>query len=163
MQTIVGMFESRDAAEDAILHLQKSGYTNDQIGVAMRDHRESAEIAEGTGAGDLSAEGATAGAISGAGVGALIGLALAGSAIALPGLGPVLIAGPLAAGLTGAGVGAASGGLVGGLVGAGIPEEEAKEYHERIERGHILISVRCDDSAAPEARRILVSEGGENV
>ena len=160
MQTVVGMFESRDAAEDAILHLQKSGFANDQIGVAMRDYRESAEVAEATGADDLSAEGATAGAISGAGVGALIGLALAGSAIALPGIGPILVAGPLAAGLTGAGVGAASGGLVGGLIGAGIPEEEAKEYHSRLERGHILISVRCDDSNASTARRILTSEGG---
>ncbi len=163
MRTVVGMFETRDAAEDAIQRLLSAGFTRDKIGVAMRDPRESREIAEKTGADDLSAEGATAGAVSGAGVGALIGLALVGSTIAIPGVGPVLIGGPLVAGLTGAGVGAASGGLIGGLIGAGIPEEEARDYSERIERGHILVSVECDESLVPRARQILVEEGARNA
>lgn len=163
MRTVVGMFETRDAAEDAIQRLLAAGFTRDHIGVAMRDTRESGELAERTGTDDLSAEGATAGAVSGAGVGALIGLALVGSTIALPGVGPVLIGGPLAAGLTGAGIGAASGGLIGGLVGAGIPEDEAKDYSGRIERGHILVSVQCDESLVPRARQILVSEGAQTA
>jgi hypothetical protein len=163
MRTVVGMFETRDAAEDAINRLQAAGFTRDQIGVAMRDHRESADVAERTGADDLSGEGATAGAVSGAGVGALIGLALAGSSVVLPGIGPVLIGGPLVAGLTGAGVGAVSGGLIGGLIGAGIPEHEAKEYASRIESGHILVSVQCDEALVPRARQILVEEGARNA
>lgn len=163
MRTVVGMFETRDAAEDAIQRLLSAGFNRDQIGVAMRDQGEAREMAERTGADDLSAEGATAGAVSGAGVGALIGLALVGSTIALPGIGPVLIGGPLAAGLTGAGIGAASGGLIGGLIGAGIPEEEAREYSERIERGHILVSVQCDEDRVPRAREILVEEGARSV
>ncbi len=104
MRTVVGMFETREAAEDAINRLLAAGFTREAIGVAMRDPREASEIAESTGTEDLSAEGATAGAVSGAGVGALVGLALVGSTVLVPGVGPVLIGGPLAAALTGAGV-----------------------------------------------------------
>jgi hypothetical protein len=163
MRTVVGAFETRDAAEDAIERLKAAGFGADRIGVVMRDPRETGEFAESTGVGDMSGEGATVGAISGAGVGALIGLALAGSSIILPGIGPVLIGGPLVAGLTGAGVGAASGGLIGGLIGSGIPEEEARDYATRVEQGHILVSVQADDVMASRARQILVEEGARNV
>ena len=135
MQTVAGLFETRAAAEDAIRRLQAAGFSADRIGVAMKDTREAGEIAEATGAGDLSEEGATIGAVSGASVGALVGLALVGSTLVLPGLGTFLIGGPLVAALTGAGIGAASGGLVGGLIGAGIPETDAQDYASRLERG----------------------------
>jgi len=163
MQTVVGLFETREDAEDAIRRLQASGFANESIGVAMRDARQSEEVAATTGAEDLSEEGATAGAVSGAGVGALIGLALVGSSFVLPGVGTFLIGGPLAAGLTGAGIGAASGGLIGGLIGAGIPEEDATDYASRLERGHILVSVQTDDAQAPRAREILRSEGARTA
>lgn len=163
MQTVVGMFETRPEAEDAINRLQTAGFPRERIGVAMRDHRQSADVAETTGAGDLAAEGATAGVVSGAGVGALIGIALAGSSVILPGIGPLLIGGPIAAGLTGAGIGAASGGLLGGLIGAGIPEEEAKVYHTRLEQGHILVSVQCEPTEAVRARQILIAEGAHTA
>jgi len=159
MQTVVGLFENRSAAEDAIRRLQASSFANDSIGVAMRDTREASDLASTTGAEDLSEEGATAGAVSGAGVGALIGLALVGSNFVLPGVGTFLIGGPLAAALTGAGIGAASGGLVGGLIGAGIPEEDASVYAERLERGHILVSVQASDAQVARAREILREEG----
>jgi len=174
MQTVVGMFETRNAAEDAIRRLQAAGFSNDAIGVAMRDTTESSELAASTETGDLAAEGATAGALSGAGVGALVGLALVGSTIVLPGIGPILVGGSLAAGglvaggataaaLTGAGIGAASGGLIGGLIGAGIPEHEATDYAERLERGHILVSVRCHEAQTARAREILIEEGARSV
>ncbi len=163
MKTIVGMFETRNDAEDAIHRLQAAGFSRESIGVAMKDTRESGDLASSEGANDLSAEGATAGVLSGAGVGALVGLALVGSSILLPGLGTVLIGGPIAAGLTGAAVGAASGGLIGGLVGAGIPEDEASEYQSRIERGHILVSVQAADHEVARARQILVEEGARSV
>lgn len=159
MRTVVGMFETRTDAEDAIRRLQAAGFANEAIGVAMRDVKEAGAVAEATGTEDLSEEGATAGAVSGAGVGALVGLALVGSTFVLPGVGTFLIGGPLAAALTGAGIGAASGGLVGGLIGAGIPEEEATGYAERLESGHILVSVQAPDTQAATARKILVEEG----
>ena len=163
MKTVVGMFETRSEAEDAIQRLQAAGFGREVIGVAMKDTREAGDLAEATGANDLSAEGATAGLVSGAGVGALVGLALVGSTVLLPGIGTVLIGGPLAAGLTGAAVGAASGGLVGGLVGAGIPEEEATEYQSRISKGHILVSVQAADHEVTRARQILVEEGARTA
>jgi hypothetical protein len=170
MQTIVGMFETRDAAQDAVEQLIASGFEKESLGVVMRDPRESADLASATGADDLSAEGATAGAVSGLGVGALIGLALVGSSVLLPGIGPILIGGSLATGavtaagttaaaVTGAGIGAVSGGLLGGLIGAGIPEDDAQAYAGRIEQGHVLVSVRSEDNRADLARRILQAEG----
>lgn len=163
MKTVIGMFETRTDAEDAIHRLQAAGFSRDAIGVAMKDSRDAEVLADATGANDLSAEGATAGVLSGAGVGVLVGLALVGSTVLLPGIGTVLIGGPLAAGLTGAAVGAASGGLVGGLVGSGIPEDEATEYHERIVRGHILVSVQAEEHEVARARQILVEEGARTA
>jgi len=133
------------------------------IGVAMRDTEKAGDLAESTGSNDLSAEGATAGGLSGAVVGSLVGLALVGSTVLLPGIGTVLIGGPLAAGLTGAAAGAVSGGLIGGLVGAGIPEDEATEYQSRLEKGHILVSVQANDTEVARARQILVEEGARTA
>ena len=124
-----------------------------------------------TGTDDLSAEGATAGAVSGAGVGALIGLALVGSTLVIPGVGPVLIGGSLATGavtsagtaaaaLTGAGIGGVSGGLIGGLVGAGIPEDEASGLcRADRERPHPRRGQRRRGRAAPAPGRSCIQEG----
>jgi hypothetical protein len=168
MQTVVGLFESKAEVESAIRRLQAAGFDSESIGVAMRDRTESGELAEATGAGDLTEEGAAAGAVSGAGLGILIGLALVGSTIVLPGVGPFVVGGalaggPLAAALAGAGIGAVSGGLIGGLVGSGIPEDEAEHYASGLERGGILVSVRVPDDRADEARRILDEEGARRT
>jgi hypothetical protein len=159
MRTVVGLYETRAAAEDAIRRLQAAGYSQERIGVAMKDTSEAGDIAQATGTSDMTEEGATVGAVAGAGVGALVGLALVGSTIVLPGLGTILVAGALAAGLTGAGIGAASGGLIGGLIGAGIPETEAQDYASRLELGHILVSVQVPEAEVHRAREIL-TEGG---
>ncbi|MBX6314363.1 MAG: hypothetical protein IRY99_15840, partial [Isosphaeraceae bacterium] len=105
---------------------------------------------------------------------ALIGFALVGSTIVLPGVGPILVGGSLATGslvaggataatLTGAGIGAASGGLIGGLIGAGIPEAEARDYATRLERGDILVSVQVPDQEVDRARQLLVEEGARGA
>ena len=159
MKTVVGMFETRAEAEDAIRRLLAAGFGNESIGVAMRDTREAGEVVESAGGHDLSGEGATAGIVSGGAVGTLVGIALVGSHLLLPGIGPIVIGGPIAAALTGAGIGAASGGIIGGLIGAGIPEEEAKGYSTGLEAGHILVSVQTDDADETRARQILLQEG----
>jgi hypothetical protein len=163
MKNVVALFETRDDAESAIHRLKTRGVGIDSISVAMRDVSESSELAAATGAEDMSAEGATAGAVSGAAVGTLVGLALVGSTIVLPGVGTFLIGGPLAAGLAGAGIGAASGGLFGALVGAGIPEHEASHFASGLEQGAILVSVNVPDDQAPEAARILDEEGSRRT
>ncbi|WP_435021908.1 general stress protein [Tundrisphaera sp. TA3] len=159
MRTVVGLFDARSGAEAAIRRLQADGVDRDSISVAMKDVREASSISESTGVGDLSDEGATAGLVSGAGVGALIGIALVGSTVLLPGLGTVLIGGPIAAALTGAGIGAASGGLIGGLIGAGIPEEEAQHFSSAIESGGIFVSANVPDDQVATVRRVFDEEG----
>jgi hypothetical protein len=174
MQTVVGLFERRVDAEEAVRRLQDAGFAADSIGVAMRDPEHAGELAAEAGVGDISAEAATAGALSGAGVGALVGLALVGSTLVLPGIGAILVGGSLATGavtaagttaaaLTGAGIGAASGGLIGGLVGAGIPEHEAREHFSSVERGDVLVTVQTTDDRAPRARQILAEEGARST
>jgi hypothetical protein len=159
MATIVGMFDTRAEAEAAIERLEDRGVKRDRLSVAMKDHKEAAELADSTGAHDLSGEGAMAGFASGAGVGVLVGLAIAGSTVVLPGVGTFVIGGPLAAALTGAGVGAASGGLIGGLIGAGIPESEAEHFSAGMERGLVLVAAHVPEEQSAEVRKILDEEG----
>jgi len=159
MHQVVGLFESRGAAESTIHRLKETGIGLDLVSIALKDEQDARELAESTGAEDLSGEGATAGAISGAAVGTLVGLALLGSTIVLPGVGTFLVGGPLAAALTGAGIGAASGGLIGALIGSGIPELEAEHYSKGIESGGILVSSRVPDDLGPTVEHIYQEEG----
>jgi hypothetical protein len=163
MRTVVGLFGNRDSAEKGIHRLLADGVDRDSISIAMKDVREATSLSDDTGTHDLSAEGATAGVVSGAGVGALVGLAMVGSTIVLPGIGTFLIGGPIAAALTGAGIGAVSGGLIGGLIGTGIPEEHAHHYAAGIERGGIFVSAHVPENQVPDARRIFDEEGSERT
>ena len=109
-------------------------------------------------------EGFTTGASTGAAIGGVLGWLVGIGALAIPGIGPIVAAGPVVAALAGAGAAGATGGLVGGLIGAGIPEIEAKRYAGRIREGAYLISVHCDDSKwAKRAEEILEATGGRDV
>jgi hypothetical protein len=163
MQNVVGMFDTRTEAETAIHRLKETGIAPESISIAMKDVRDSGGLAETTGAHDLSGEAATAGAVSGATVGTLVGLSLVGSTFVLPGLGTFLIGGPLAAALAGAGIGAASGGLLGALIGSGIPEAEAEHYAAGIGRGQIVLSTNVPDTEAPVVRKIFDEEGSRRT
>jgi hypothetical protein len=93
-------------------------------------------------------------------VGWLIGI----GALAIPGVGPFIAAGPIVAALAGVGAAGAAGGLIGALVGVGIPEYEAKRYEGRLRKGHLLLSVHCDDAKwARQATELLKQAGGEDV
>lgn len=165
MQTIVGLFPSRTEAETAVQRLQAAGFSNESLGVAVKDPSAAGNV-DGLltpGSEDMSEEGATAGVVSGAGVGALIGLALVGSTLVIPGIGTFLIGGPLAAALAGAGIGAASGGIFGALIGLGIPESEAEHYAAGLERGDTLVTVHTTDDRAAEARRVLDEAGARRT
>jgi len=98
--------------------------------------------------------------VLGGALGWLVGI----GALAIPGLGPFIAAGPIMAALAGAGVGGAVGGLTGALIGMGIPEYEAKRYEGRVKSGGILLSVHCDSSDwTKRAKEILESTGAEDV
>ncbi|WP_172200168.1 general stress protein [Saccharibacillus qingshengii] len=140
---IVGVFENEREASQAIQNLQRQGFTSEEISVVAKDRDDLRAIDEQTGT--KAPEGLAAGAATGGVLGGVTGLLAGVGALAIPGIGPILAAGPLAAALAGLAVGAGAGGLVGGLVGLGIPENEAEEYQEHLNRGHILVLVDEDN------------------
>ncbi|HMA36072.1 MAG TPA: general stress protein, partial [Chloroflexia bacterium] len=136
MATVVGLFDNSASAQAAIEQLRTAGIPSDQISLAMRDRTTAAAVAEEQGVGTGVATGAVGGGILGGLAGLLVGI----GALAIPGIGPLIAAGPLAATLLGAGIGAATGGLIGALVGAGVPEEDAVLYQQGVERGGVLVT-----------------------
>ncbi|MBY6036818.1 general stress protein [Fictibacillus nanhaiensis] len=140
---VVGVFRSEDDAIEAIKELKRNGYEENEISVIAKNNKETKHIHEETGS--KAPEGAATGMATGGILGGLGGLLLGAGALAIPGIGPIVAAGPLAAALGGAAVGAGAGGLVGALVGLGIPEKEAKEYQESVEQGDILVLVDANE------------------
>jgi uncharacterized membrane protein len=134
---VVGLFETREAAERAVRELDRRGLDQATVSLAMRQRDGPATVAAATGT--QATEAAGTGAAGGGILGGLAGLLVGLGALTVPGVGPVLAAGPLSAALgtalAGAGIGAAAGGLVGALVGVGVPEEEAAYYEEGVRRG----------------------------
>ncbi|HET7599125.1 MAG TPA: general stress protein [Gemmatimonadales bacterium] len=154
-RTIVGLFPDRADAEAAIQDLKDAGFTNEQIGVAMRDAGEQQTLAADTGAN--AATGAATGAVSGGLVGGLIGLL---GSLLIPGVGPIVVGGVLASTLVGAGAGAATGGIIGGLIGMGVSEEDARHFDARFREGAVLVTVTAG-ARTDEAIRILDQHGAD--
>lgn len=160
--SVYGIFPTRLAVEEAVDELKAAGYRNTDISVLFPDNEGTKDFAveKHTKAPEGTATGATTGVIVGGTLGWLAGI----GAIAIPGVGPFIAAGPIVAALTGAGAGAIGGGILGALIGLGIPEYEAKRYEGRIRKGGILLSVHCDnDQWTKRAKEILVRAGGEDV
>lgn len=157
-----GIYKSRATAEAAVDQLQTAGFSNDDVSVLMSDSKGSKEFA--TEKNTKAPEGAATGVGVGATVGGTLGLLAGIGALAIPGVGPLIAAGPIMASLAGMGIGGAAGGLVGALVGMGIPEYEAKRYEGRVKDGGILLSVHCDSSEEiSRAKDILKSTGAEDI
>ena len=156
-QTVIGLFQSRAAAEDAILELKLAGFADNTIGMVARapDGTVTTEKADET----MAEEGLAAGAVVGAGAGTLIGLGVVAGTI--PVIGPVMAVGTLGTILLNAAVGAAAVGVVGALVGMGIPEEDAKYYEVELRGGRFLVTVDAGDREV-EALAILRRMGGYN-
>jgi hypothetical protein len=139
-----GIYKDRAAAETAVDRLIAGGFSNDDVSVLMSDSSGSKDFA--TEKNTKAPEGTTTGVGVGGVVGGTLGLLAGIGALAIPGVGPLIAAGPIMAGLAGLGIGGAVGGLVGALVGMGIPEYEAKRYEGRVKDGGILLSVHCNTS-----------------
>ncbi len=157
-----GIYQSREDAEYAVDVLKGEGFRNTDISVLFADNRGSKDFAveKNTKAPEATVTGATSGAVIGGALGWLVGI----GALAIPGIGPLIAAGPVVAALAGVGAGAAVGGIAGALVGMGIPEYEAKRYEGRIKDGGILLSVHCDDTAwTRKAKEILQRTGAQDV
>lgn len=140
---IVGAFNTEQEATRAIEDLKQQGYSTDDISVIAKDRDDVNAVTDETET--KAPEGLASGAATGGVLGGVTGLLAGLGALAIPGIGPIVAAGPIAATLTGAAVGAGAGGLVGGLIGLGIPEDEAREYDEYVEEGRILVMVEVED------------------
>ncbi len=139
---VVGVFDNGDEAVRAIEDLKVQGYDRDAISVVARDRDDVDDIHDETGT--KTEEGLATGAATGGVLGGLAGFLAGVGALAIPGVGPILAAGPIAATLTGAAVGAGAGGLTGALIGMGIPEDEADQYERDVKSGKILVLVDED-------------------
>lgn len=157
-----GIYSTRAAVENAVDTLKADGYRNTDISVLFPQNVGTKDFAHEKNT--KAPEGAAAGAGTGAVVGGTLGWLAGIGALAIPGLGPFIAAGPIMAALAGAGVGGAVGGITGALVGMGIPEYEAKRYEGRVKDGGILLSVHCDDSSwTKKAKQVLERTGAEDV
>jgi hypothetical protein len=159
---VFGIYRDEVAAGDAVDALQAAGFRNTDISVLFPENEGTKDFAheKHTKAPEGTATGATTGAVIGGGLGWLAGI----GALAIPGVGPLIAAGPIVAALTGVGVGGAIGGITGALVGMGIPEYEAKRYEGRVKEGGILLSVHSDNSDwTRKAKDILERTGAEDV
>jgi hypothetical protein len=152
-RTIVGLYDTREAADTTVRALKEAGFDNDRISVVSQDGDTATNAAEGAGIG------AASGGVLGGTLGLLVGL----GALAIPGIGPVVAAGPLGAALLGAGVGAASGGLLGALTGLGLTNEDASAYAEGVRRGGTLVTIESDDGRIDEAVAVMNGNGAVNI
>jgi hypothetical protein len=157
-----GIFPSRAEAEVAVNELMGAGFSNQDVSVLMADKSGTRDFAAEKNT--KAPEGTTTGAGVGGAVGGTLGLLAGIGAIAIPGVGPLIAAGPIMATIAGVGAGGVIGGMVGALVGMGIPEYEAKRYEGRVKEGGILVSVHCDSSEeVSRAKDVLERAGGEDV
>ncbi len=152
-QKIVGVFASDQDASNAIRDLQRLGYDSNDISVIGKNKDDINSIHDETGT--KAPEGIASGAATGGILGGVAGLLAGLGALAIPGIGPIIAAGPIAATLTGAAVGAGAGGLVGGLVGLGIPEDEAEEYNSFVKHGRILVMVDATDAQEGQVYQVF--------
>lgn len=161
-RTVIGVFDTREQAETVIGDLIKAGVERREISILARETTSAptnAGIATGIDE-DTATGGDTA---KGALVGGVGGLLLGLGALAIPGIGPVIAAGPLAAALTGAGIGAAGGAVVGALTDSGVPERDAQFYADRVNSGGTLVTVTCDDTLADPATQVMEQHGAKDV
>jgi hypothetical protein len=159
---VFGIYPSGVAAERTVDSLVAAGFSHNDISVLLPDNQSSKEFAHEKNT--KAPEGTTTGVAAGGTIGGTLGLLAGIGALAIPGVGPFIAAGPIMGALAGMGVGGALGGLVGALVGMGIPEYEAKRYEGRIKNGGVLLSVHCDTSEEiSRAKEVLKRTGAEDI
>jgi uncharacterized protein (TIGR02271 family) len=162
-----GLFYSRDEAEAAVSALRQANYDMERVSVIARDSDRFGRDETTKIAGNKADRGATAGAVTGGALGGITGLLVGLGVLAIPGIGPIIVAGAeataIATTLAGVGIGAVAGGLVGALIGLGIPEEKAKIYSERVSRGSFLVMVTGTPAEIERVSALLRRYGVEEL
>jgi len=159
---VFGIYPHQTSVENGVDALRAAGFSNTDISVLFPANEGTKDFAheKSTKAPEGATTGAGTGAVLGGGLGWLAGI----GALAIPGLGPFIAAGPIMAALAGAGVGGAIGGLTGALIGMGIPEYEAKRYEGRVKNGGILLSVHSNTSDQIKvAKDVLKQTGAQDI
>jgi hypothetical protein len=159
---VFGIYPSVDSAERAVDELTRAGFAFDDISVLAPDTASTREFAHEKHT--KAPEGTATGAATGGALGGTLGLLAGMGALAIPGVGPLIAAGPIMGALAGLGVGGALGGLIGALTGMGIPEYEAKRYEGRVKSGGVLLSVHCATSdLVTRAKETLEATGAADI
>ncbi len=158
-RTVVGVFRSRENAERAVEELRSAGWDRDISILAREEGREGRKGRGGDDRARMEDQDLSEGVATGGVLGGLAGLAASAGLMTIPGVGPVLAAGPIATTLTGV----VTGGLAGGLVDYGIPAEDGREYEEEVKSGRILTMVRTEERRASDVERILRERGADRV
>ncbi len=159
---VYGIYSNEQKVQPAVNTLTAAGFRHADISVLMSDRQSTKEFAHENST--KAPEGATTGVVTGGSIGGMIGWFAGIGSLAIPGVGPLIAAGPILGMLAGAGAGGALGGLAGALIGYGIPEYEAKRYEGHINDGGVLVSVHADDSEwAAKAEQILEDTGADDI
>jgi len=159
---VFGIYRDRQHAEQAVDALRAAGFRNSDVSALLPDNAGTKDFAHEKST--KTPEGATTGAASGGAMGGALGWLAGIGALAIPGVGPFIAAGPIMGALAGVGVGGAVGGLIGALVGMGIPEYEAKRYEGRVKDGGVLLSVHCDNTEwTTRAKDLLRDTGAQDI
>ena len=157
-KVVIGIVDTEIEAENLVQRLTANGLASSDISAILPDKRGTRDFAHEHNT--KAPEGAATGGVAGLGVGAAVGWLAGIGALAIPGLGPFIAAGPIMAALGGAAVGGTAGGIVGALVGMGIPEFEAKRYDAKVREGNILIPVHTEDSKQRDLAKEVLERGG---
>jgi len=158
MATVIATFDTEKRAEDAVRSMRQQGFREDEISIIARDRGgKGGEVEAGGELGDVN--NLSSGTAWGGGLGGVLGLLTGVGALAIPGVGPIVAAGPLAATLSGA----VTGGVVGGLIDLGIPEERGQYYESEVKAGKILSVVETDDNRVEEVSNILRDNGANDI
>jgi len=161
-RAVFAIFNDRTHAETAVEALLRDGFRNEDISVLLASNVGTKDFAHEKHT--KAPEGATTGAGTGAVIGGTLGLLAGIGALAIPGLGPFIAAGPIMGALAGAGGGGVAGGIIGAVIGMGIPEYEAKRYEGMVREGRVLLSVHCDNSDwVDRAKTTLKNVGGQDI
>jgi hypothetical protein len=161
-KAVLGLVSNQAQAEATVVDLRAAGFSNSDISVLFPDKGGTRDFAVEQHT--KAPEGALAGAGAGGALGGTLGLLVGIGALAIPGLGPLIAAGPILAALSGVAAGATVGGITGGFIGMGIPELEAKQYEGKLRDGKILVSVHVDEpEARAAAKKILEARGATDI
>ncbi|MBP2635874.1 MAG: hypothetical protein H6Q72_1781 [Firmicutes bacterium] len=153
VKSVIGVFNSRDNAEQAVNALRSQGFTTEEINIVSKNKKQQGQGEE------YFEDDITDGALTGGTLGGIGGLLLGAGALAIPGVGPVIAAGPIAAALSGA----VAGGIAGGLIDWGIPAEAGRRYEQQVAQGGILAIIRSDAAKSNQAAQVLRQNGAKDV